>query len=144
MTAAYLTAVRNDFKTVKNALEAALQAKGIFYRNEQEVNGSTGRFYTSAEHLTQLTYSSTTPSYLSLAGASAEAAKDLMGAAFNLAFMDYIQEPGAYVHNWQYARKLLIDSIDLVADGVIDGNGIPAEVSAIKAKYPTLPEIQAP
>lgn len=144
MTAAYLTEVRNDFKIVKNALEAALQTKGIFYRNEQEVGGSTGRFYTSSEHLTQLTYSSTTPSYLSLSGGSAEAAKDLMGAAFNLAFMDYIQEPGAYVHNWQYARKLLIDSIDLVADGVIDENGIPAEVAAIKEKYPTLPAIQGP
>jgi len=141
MTAAYLTEVRNDFKTVKNALEAALQAKGIFYRNEQETVGSTGRFYTSSAHTTELTFSSTTPSYTSLAAAylpTVVAPKDLMGAAFNLAFVDYIQEPGAYVHNWEYARKLLIDSIDLIADGVIDGNGIPAEVVAINAKYPSL------
>lgn len=145
MTAAYLTEVRNDFKTVKNELEAALQAKGIFYRNEQETGGSTGRFYYTSNHATgtELRFSSTTPSYTSLATgypSTQPAPQDLMGAAFNLAFMDYIQEPGAYVHNWQYARKLLIDSIDLVADGVLDGNGIPAEVVAIAAKYPSLPQ----
>jgi hypothetical protein len=50
MTAAYLTDVRNDFKTVKQALETALQAKGIYYRNEQETGGSTGRVYSSAAH----------------------------------------------------------------------------------------------
>ena len=137
MTAAYLTEVRNDFKTVKNALEAALEAKGIFYRNELETVGSTGRFYSSAAHTTELTYSSTTPSYTSLAAAytTPPSAQDLMGAAFNLAFMDYIQEPGAYAHNWEYARRLLIDSIDLVADGAINGAGIPAAVVAIDAKY---------
>ncbi|HAD04210.1 MAG: hypothetical protein A2005_09955 [Desulfuromonadales bacterium GWC2_61_20] len=140
MTAAYLTEVRNDFKTVKNALETALQAKGIFYRNELETGGSTGRFYSSAAHTTELTFSSTTPSYSSLAATYTvpPTGQDLMGAAFNLAFVDYIQEPGAYVHNWEYARKLLIDSIDLVADGVIDGIGIPAAVVAIDAKYPSL------
>jgi hypothetical protein len=44
--------------------------------------------------------------------------KKNMGAAFNFAML--LHEPGAYVHNSQYTRKLLYDSIDFLDDGTLN------------------------
>jgi hypothetical protein len=46
--------------------------------------------------------------------------KDNMGAAFNLNLL--IHEPGAYVHNLQYTKKLIYDSIDFLDDGVLNSS----------------------
>lgn len=46
--------------------------------------------------------------------------KDNMGAAFNFNFL--LHEPGAYVHNLQYTRKLIYDSIDFLDDGLLNGS----------------------
>lgn len=43
---------------------------------------------------------------------------DLMGAAFNLRLLS--AEPGAYVHNCYYAKRLIYDSIDLADDGRVN------------------------
>lgn len=42
-----------------------------------------------------------------------------LGAAHNLALLDH--EQGAYVHNDFYARRLIVDSIDWLDDGVLSG-----------------------
>jgi len=46
--------------------------------------------------------------------------KNNMGGAFNYNLL--IHEPGAYVHNLQYARKLIYDSIDFLDDGSLNSS----------------------
>ncbi|PLX91185.1 MAG: hypothetical protein C0619_07865, partial [Desulfuromonas sp.] len=48
--------------------------------------------------------------------------KDVMGAAFNYNLFDH--DPGAYAHNRGYALQLIADSIDYLADGIVDGSGM--------------------
>jgi hypothetical protein len=44
--------------------------------------------------------------------------KDYMGAAFNYNLL--LHEPGAFVHNYQYTRKLIYDSIDFLDNAALD------------------------
>ena len=44
--------------------------------------------------------------------------KNNMGAAFNRSFL--MNEPGAYVHNSKYAKRLIYDSIDWVDDNELN------------------------
>ena len=44
--------------------------------------------------------------------------KNNLGSAFNLYML--LHEPGAYVHNSRYARRLVFDSIDWLQDGSLD------------------------
>ncbi len=46
--------------------------------------------------------------------------KNNMGSAFNLNLL--IHEPGAYVHNLQYTKKLIYDSIDFLDDGTLNSS----------------------
>ena len=46
--------------------------------------------------------------------------KDNMGAAFNYNLLSH--EPCAYVHNLQYAKKLIYDSIDFLDDGTLNSS----------------------
>jgi hypothetical protein len=46
--------------------------------------------------------------------------KNNMGAAFNYNLL--IHEPGAYVHNLQYTKKLIYDSIDFLDDGTLNSS----------------------
>jgi len=50
--------------------------------------------------------------------ASDPTGKNNMGAAFNYNLL--LHEPGAYVHNLQYTRKLIYDSIDYMDDGLFN------------------------
>jgi hypothetical protein len=46
--------------------------------------------------------------------------KKNMGAAFNYNLL--LHEPGAYVHNPQYTKKIIYDSIDFLDDGLINAS----------------------
>jgi len=46
--------------------------------------------------------------------------KNNMGTAFNYNLL--IHEPGAYVHNLQYTKKLIYDSIDFLDDGTLNSS----------------------
>jgi hypothetical protein len=46
--------------------------------------------------------------------------KNNMGAAFNYNLL--LHEPGAYVHNLQYTRKVVYDSIDFLDDGTLNSS----------------------
>ena len=46
--------------------------------------------------------------------------KDVMGAAFNYNLLKH--DPGAYAHNSGYALKLIVDSLDFLNDGAVDGD----------------------
>jgi len=57
-------------------------------------------------------------------GADDEAGHNNLGAAFNYALLSH--EPGAYVHNRFYAKRLLFDTIDWVANGALDQDALSA------------------
>jgi hypothetical protein len=48
------------------------------------------------------------------------AGKDLMGAAFNFNLLAH--DPGAYVHNSIYTRRLIYDSLDYLDNATLDGS----------------------
>jgi len=57
-------------------------------------------------------------------GLDDEAGHNNLGAAFNYALFSH--EPGAYVHNRFYTKRLLFDTIDWVANGVLDQDALSA------------------
>jgi hypothetical protein len=56
--------------------------------------------------------------------------KKNMGAAFNYGML--LHEPGAYVHNSRYTRKLIYDSIDFLDDGLLN-NSVETTLGSGKA-----------
>lgn len=53
-----------------------------------------------------------------LFGGSQSDGRNNMGAAFNLQLLEH--EPGAYIHNSKYTKRLIYDSIDWVDDGSLN------------------------
>ncbi|BCR04001.1 c-type cytochrome [Desulfuromonas versatilis] len=112
---ASLDAVKADLHAALDNLKTALQAKGIYFYPAhpyffKDANGD-GTFdpateATSANAIKDWTLGGTMDG------------KDVMGAAFNYNLLEH--DPGAYAHNKQYAFMLVADSIDYLADGVID------------------------
>ena len=118
LDAAALTAAADSFHHALEDLEAALAAKGIHYY------GAHPYFYTAPYVVggTNTAYTTWAVPY------GLDKWKDVMGAAFN--FNVFHHDPGAYAHNRPYALKLIADSIDFLADGIVNGVGVPAEVTA--------------
>jgi len=59
--------------------------------------------------------------------------KDVMGAAFNANLL--IHDPGGYVHNRIYSKRLIRDSIDFIYDGLLNNNvftAIDAQVADLR------------
>jgi hypothetical protein len=130
--------LREGYEAALDELEAALAAKDIIYapaypyfynaggyqagysgdcfKNVAKRNWKTGGTYTYS-------YSAGPPARCSNVGPSiigtAGTGRNNMGAAFNLALLHH--EPGAYVHNSQYARRLVFDSIDWIDNNILDG-----------------------
>jgi hypothetical protein len=105
MNAAWLEERKETFHEALEALNQALLAKGI------EFKPSHPYFYVPG----------TTTAFKNWEGVYPGKGKDVMGAAFNYNLLEH--DPGAYAHNRPYALKLIVDSIDFLADGLIDGNG---------------------
>lgn len=112
MNALWLEERKETFHTALDALKQALEAKGIyfypahpyFYKAAYVVGGTNTAF----------------TDWASVYGLASW--KDVMGAAFNYNLIEH--DPGAYAHNRSYALKLVVDSIDFLADGVVDGAGV--------------------
>ncbi|RJQ45662.1 MAG: hypothetical protein C4538_08055 [Nitrospiraceae bacterium] len=87
-----------QYKTALAALDAQLQGKGIYFCENypyfKTAASCGGGFYTAWPN------------------------KDTLGAAFNYFVLDHI--PAAYVHNREYTRKLIYDSIDFLDNGAMD------------------------
>ncbi|HUJ18442.1 MAG TPA: hypothetical protein VL197_10685 [Nitrospirota bacterium] len=64
--------------------------------------------------------------------------KNTMGAAVNLVVFSSTEEPGAFVHNRYYAKRLIYDSIDWLDDGVLNYSA-GATLTAICAPGPGRP-----
>lgn len=128
MNAAWLEERKETFHEALEGLEAVLEAKGIYYY------GAHPYFYTAP-----YVAGGTNTAFTDWAGVYGLAAwKDVMGAAFNFNLLHH--EPGAYAHNRNYAMKLVVDSIDFLADGVIDGNGGEQLAAATKTLGYTIEE----
>ncbi len=55
--------------------------------------------------------------------------KDVMGAAFNINLL--IHDPGGYVHNRYYVKRLLWDSIDFITDGTLGNLNMAATIDGL-------------
>jgi len=102
---AYLDAARtnsriNKFAASLLALQKILEAKGIYYADRAPY------FFRSAGNVS--------------AGNAVTnwGNADTMGAAFNFNLLQH--EPGAYVHNMTYSKRLIYDSIDFLDNGALD------------------------
>ena len=116
-TAANLAVAKASYDAALDSLRLALEAKGIYY------DSAHPNFFTAAYDPA----GANTP-FTNWAGVYGLSSwKDVMGAAFNYNLL--VNEPGAYAHNKQYALKLIADSCDFLADGAVDGQGIPAAVT---------------
>lgn len=125
LTPAALEGSKHEFHLAMEELKAALGAKGIvfypahpyFYR-DLNANG----MYDAA------TESGSGNAFKNWDAVYSGKGKEVMGAAFNYNLFEH--DPGAYAHNRGYALKLIQDSIDFLADGVVDGAGISAAFTA--------------
>ncbi|WP_305046920.1 hypothetical protein [Geoalkalibacter sp.] len=125
LTDAVLDTAKNEFALALAELNAALAARGIHYFNSHpyffQATGGTGGSFTNWNSVAETlgVGLSTDP--------TGTGWKHVMGAAFNYNLLKH--DPGAYAHNKQYALKLIADSIDFLADGAVDGLGIPTAVT---------------
>jgi formate-dependent nitrite reductase cytochrome c552 subunit len=115
MDAAHLNASKATFTTRLNALDSALQGKGFYF------NRADGRFYQDAAYTTGVDAAY----YAARAAANVPPldVSDLEGAVFNFWLFAYEGgDPCGFIHNRPYAEKLVVDSLDLLNDGIINGN----------------------
>ncbi len=89
-------------------VETGACSKNTAVRNWQ-LGGTTAFTYNAATKVC-------TPS-VGVAGA-AGSGKDVMGAAFNFNIIEH--DPGSFVHNRRYVRRLIYDSIDYLDDGILN------------------------
>jgi hypothetical protein len=99
LTIAKLQSLKTGLSNALDALKAALQTQGIYFNPE-----TYPYFYTSTTSSTS--YSNWTT-------------KEITGAAFNLSMVYH--EPGAYVHNSLYTRRIVFDSIDYADNNTLNG-----------------------
>ncbi|MGE5676260.1 MAG: multiheme c-type cytochrome, partial [Mycobacterium leprae] len=132
LTGAALESTKQEYEAALAALKAALAAKGILFNNAhpyfyKDLNGN-GLFDEATEAGSSNAFKNWDGVDLNgAADGGTGQGKDVMGAAFNYNLL--VHEPGAWAHNKQYALKLIADSCDLLADGVVDGAGVPAAVT---------------
>lgn len=101
LTPADLNAEEEDFHAALTALQMALQDQGIFYAN-------TFPYFFNAGPTTFANR------FLNWGD------RETMGAAFNFNMVKH--DPGAYVHNRFYTKRLIYDSIDFLDNGLLDGS----------------------
>jgi trimeric autotransporter adhesin len=90
---AKLNAEKSDLRNALAVLKAMLASKGFVY-------------------------TPTYPYFTNTNWGSGQSGANVMGAAFNYVLL--ISEPGAYAHNAQYAKQLVLDSIDYLDNGQLD------------------------
>jgi hypothetical protein len=105
LTPAVLNTEEEDFAASLEALNVQLAAKGMFFFNAHPYfyvapNGVGGSFTNWAGVYGFASY------------------QDAMGAAFNFNLLEH--DPGAFVHNRFYTKRLIYDSIDFLDDGILN------------------------
>ena len=126
MNAAWLEERKEAYHAALENLNIALQSKGIYFQARNPY------FFVGP--------GATDPSYTTWAAPYGfDAWKNVMGAAFNYNLLEH--DPGSYAHNRSYALQLIADSIDFIADGVVDNAGV---VTIDVAGVPTATDLLAP
>ncbi|UFS70326.1 hypothetical protein LPW11_20930 [Geomonas sp. RF6] len=105
LTDASIAASRASFQNLLTVLKAELAARGIGYLE-------------------------TWPHFSVTNWGAGQAGADRMGAAFNYALL--VKEPGAFAHNPSYAKKLVVDSIDILDNGALDDSVASAALPALR------------
>lgn len=95
LTVVGLAADQSALNNALNVLKAMLQYKGF-------------------------TYSPNYPYFSATSWGSGQAGANAMGAAFNYKYL--AADPGAFAHNQAYAKRLAIDSIDVLYNGQLTGS----------------------
>lgn len=121
LTPAVLNEEKEDFHAALESLNAQLAAQGMFFFNAHPYfynapDGAGGSFTTWGAVAVSLDLPAV-PGY-----------KDVMGAAFNYNLLEH--DPGAFVHNRFYAKRLIFDSIDFLDDGIINAS-VEAAIDAL-------------
>jgi hypothetical protein len=138
LTVAEFNEQKTLLREAMEAFEAQLGTRGIFFGEAYPYFYSTPFDPTYVESgscskntamrnwqlggTTTFTYNATTKvctPAVGIAGA-AGSGKDVMGAAFNFNLIEH--DPGAFVHNRFYVKRLIYDSIDLLDDGVLNSS----------------------
>jgi len=101
--------MKANYDTALNNLKSALAAKGIHY-------GPVHPYFFTAVY-TEVGPNTPVTNWAAPYGATNW--KHTMGAAFNYNLL--WSEKGAYAHDYNYAMKLIADSIDFLNDGVVNG-----------------------
>jgi trimeric autotransporter adhesin len=115
LSPAQLTGYRKQFASALKALGAVLAGKGIYF------NPSLPPYFFNVGDKAQqgppaTQYRNWNANY----SQGSYFGVDMMGAAFNLRLLS--SDPGAYVHQNNYNRMLIYDSIDLVDNGIMDSS----------------------
>lgn len=117
MSPATLEAEKERFAKALEALNLALQAKGLFFSNSYpDYFFKSATDYSSANAFKNWDGVNVGTVAVPITGKG----KDVMGAAFNYNLIEH--DPGAFAHNNAYALKLIADSIDFLNDGLVDGD----------------------
>jgi len=117
LTPAGLTTEEEEYQAALSALTATLAGKGIYYFNAHP-------YFFTAPYVV----GGTNTGFTNWAGVYGSVLwKDVMGAAFNANLL--LHDPGGYVHNRFYSKRLIWDSIDFIYDGVLN-NDVPAAIDA--------------
>lgn len=113
MDADELNDQKDAFQVYLDGLEAQLEAKGFYF------NPENGSFYKESS----LTNAVNNAYFTAQAATFGLTAANLEGATFNYWLYSYKGgDPCGYVHNPDYAKKLLNDSRDYLNDGLLNGN----------------------
>ena len=135
MTAPWLNDKKTGFRTAVGELDVLLQSKGFF------LNPENGTFYKDAAFSIPLSADAVSLG-ISNAAAISKYYNDqadtfgldyaaLRGTVYNLWLLSYRGgDPAAYVHNSNYVKKVLFDSIDYV-----NGGAFPGVVFSVAAAY---------
>lgn len=136
-----LNAKRSGFNAAIEELKQALADKGIYYYSGPRASvditptspetSISGFFPVSYDLGASGQLSISNARYLEIAEASSLSPKDLQGAACNLwLFLDDSGDPAAYVHNSDYSKKLIFDTLDLLDNGKLDGMIVSGTLAA--------------
>jgi hypothetical protein len=101
LTAQDLNVEEEEFRASLEALRMALQNEGIFFANQFPYFFNEGPTTVANRFLNW-------------------GNRETMGAAFN--FNMLLHDPGAYVHNRFYSKRLIYDSIDFLHNDLLDGS----------------------
>lgn len=152
MSVSTLNERRTAFNAAVNQLAVSLQAKGFFFNPEDNAFYKDAAFTLplrvgadrTAQDLAENTY------YNDQATAFSLSPRDLRGAAYNLwLFNASVGDPAAYVHNVNYSKKILFDTLDYLDNGALGGTiDLSGPGQATAAAYldgdDTVPNVQRP